>query len=65
MSRGLNVLRVTDDGGLESLGIVQQLGDIRRTVRIGEFMYSISDQQVRVRLIDDPMIELASVDLPH
>jgi len=59
----LEVLRIDLDGGFEHLGTIEQDGEVRRSLRIGEYLYSVSNQQVQVHPIADPADQIASVNI--
>ena len=62
---GLVVFRVDLDGadGFENLGQISHDGSVQRSLRIGEYLYSISSGQVKVHRIDDPTAAVATTTL--
>jgi len=64
-SHGLVVFRVDLDGagGFANLGQIVHADPVRRSLRIGEFLYSVSAGQVKVHRIDDPTTEVGATAL--
>jgi uncharacterized secreted protein with C-terminal beta-propeller domain len=64
-SNGLVVFKVdtASPAGFTSLGEIAHDGPVQRSVRIGEFLYSVSAGQVKVHRLDDPTAEVAAVKL--
>ena len=60
---GLEVFRVTPEEGFEHLGAVDHETRVRRSVRIGAYLYSIAADAVKVNEIDRPEVLVASVGL--
>ena len=62
---GLVVFRVNLDtaDGFENLGQISHDGSVQRSLRIGEYLYSISSGQVQVHRIDDPTAAVATTTL--
>ena len=60
---GLEVLHVTIDQGFTMLGRVEHQTDVRRSLRIGDFLYSVSTDAVKVQPILDPNSQVAQVNL--
>ncbi len=60
----LKVYQVSADDGLELIGHVKH-GDsrVRRSLRIGDLLYSLSDAMLKVNELDDPDLEVGSVPL--
>jgi hypothetical protein len=59
------VFRVDLDGagGFANLGQIVHADPVRRSLRIGEFLYSVSAGQVKVHRIDDPTTEVGATAL--
>ena len=64
LGQTLEVLTVSVEDGLEYVGSIKHADAVRRSVRIGSFLYSISAAQVNVCPIDQPGTIVDSVDLP-
>ena len=64
-SHGLVVFRVDLDGagGFANLGQIVHADPVRRSLRIGDHLYSISTGQVKVHRIDDPTTEVGATAL--
>jgi len=60
---GLEVLAVDLDEGFDHLGTIRHDGSVRRSLRIGEYLYSVSNQQVQVHPIADPADRIAVVEI--
>jgi len=62
---GLVVFRINLDAadGFENLGRIDHDGSVQRSLRIGEYLYSISSGQVKVHRIDDPTAAVATTTL--
>jgi uncharacterized secreted protein with C-terminal beta-propeller domain len=60
---GAAVFSVTVEDGFEYLGSVAHDSPVRRTLRIGEYLYSISRDAVKVTELTQPGALVASVDL--
>ena len=64
-SNGLVVFKVDTNSaeGFTNLGEITHDGPVQRSVRIGEFLYSVSAGQVKVHRLDAPTVEVASTRL--
>ena len=65
-SNGLVVFKVEPDKGADAftnLGRIDHEDDVTRSVRVGDYLYSVSWREVRVHRIDDPAMELGRVTL--
>ena len=64
-SDGLVVFKVDTQtpAGFTNLGEITHDGPVQRSVRIGEFLYSISTGEVKVHRLADPSAEVAAVKL--
>lgn len=64
-SHGLVVFRIDLDGagGFTNLGQIVHADPVRRSLRIGDHLYSISAGQVKVHRIDDPTTEVGATTL--
>ena len=64
-SNGLVVFKVdtSSPAGFTKLGEITHDGTVQRSVRIGEFLYSISAGQVKVHRLDAPTVEVGSTRL--
>lgn len=60
----LRVLKIDVDHGIGLLGRIEHDGFVRRSLRIEDLLYSISDTGVKVNRFDDPNTEVTSLDLP-
>ncbi|KKL20019.1 hypothetical protein LCGC14_2459650, partial [marine sediment metagenome] len=60
---GLEVFEVDLEDGFTYLGRITHDSRVRRSLRIGEYLYSISSDQIKVHELTDPSQEVASVDL--
>ncbi len=60
---GLEVLDVSLDTGFTMLGRIEHQTDVRRSLRIGEMLYSVSTDQVKVQPLRNPVASIASVAL--
>ncbi len=59
---GLEVIRV-DDQGLHQLAYVQQDGGVRRSLAIGQTLYSIGSRVIQAQPLDDPAHPIAAVSI--
>lgn len=59
----LQVFEVTPEDRFDLLGIIEHDDDIRRSLRIDEFLYAISEETITVQNIDDPDSEINYVEL--
>lgn len=57
----LAVLSVSVEDGITLMGMIDQNGDVSRSLRVGEFLYSLSDHSIVVVRIDSPDDILAEV----
>lgn len=57
----LNLDPATDEAAIELLGRVQHDGHIRRSVRIGDVLYAVSENTVSAHPILDPATQIAKV----
>jgi uncharacterized secreted protein with C-terminal beta-propeller domain len=64
-SSGLVVFKVDthSENGFTNLGTIDHDGPVRRSIRIGEFLYSVSAGEVKVHAIANPATEVAAVRL--
>ena len=64
-SSGLVVFKVDTHStdGFTNLGEITHDGPVQRSVRIGEFLYSVSAGQVKVHRLDAPTVEIGSTRL--
>ena len=64
-STGLVVFKVdtTSTEGFTNLGTISHDGTVQRSVRIGEFVYSVSAGEVKVHRLDAPTVEIGSTRL--
>lgn len=64
-SHGLVVFRIDLDGagGLSNLGQIAHADPVRRSLRIGDYLYSVSAGQVKVHRIDDPTTAVGATAL--
>ena len=64
-STGLVVFKVDTHStdGFTNLGEITHDGPVQRSVRIGEFLYSVSAGQVKVHRLDAPTVEIGSTRL--
>jgi uncharacterized secreted protein with C-terminal beta-propeller domain len=64
-SNGLVVFKVDTNStdGFTNLGEITHDGPVQRSVRIGEFLYSVSSGQVKVHRLDAPTVEVGSTRL--
>ena len=64
-SNGLVVFKVDTSSteGFTNLGEITHDGPVQRSVRIGEFLYSVSAGQVKVHRLDAPTVEVGSARL--
>jgi len=62
-TQGLDVFSVDPATGFTLLGEVVHDTPVRRSFQIDDFLYSISDTAVKVNLIADPNVEVASLAL--
>jgi len=64
-STGLVVFKVDTHStdGFTNLGTISHDGPVQRAVRIGDYLYSVSSEQVKVHRLDAPTVELAAVTL--
>jgi uncharacterized secreted protein with C-terminal beta-propeller domain len=64
-SNGLVVFKVdtSSPAGFTKLGEITHDGTVQRSVRIGEFLYSVSSGQVKVHRLDAPTVEIGSTRL--
>ena len=64
-SSGLVVFKVatTSPAGFTNLGEITHDGPVQRSVRIGEFLYSVSAGEVKVHRLDAPTVEVGSTRL--
>jgi len=60
----MTAFTVTGDDGIELLGKVNHDSRVRRSVRIGQYLYSVSESAVKVSRIDDVETVGGSVPLP-
>ncbi|MHC4717983.1 MAG: beta-propeller domain-containing protein, partial [Planctomycetota bacterium] len=60
---GLEVFEVDLVDGFTYLGRITHTDRVRRSLRIGEYLYSVSAEQIQVHQIDDPGDRIASVDI--
>lgn len=63
---GLAVIRVDTAGGedaLTSLGTVEHDSEVRRSLRIGDYLYSVSQTWVKVNELENPEVQVAAVPL--
>lgn len=62
---GLVVFKVdtSSQAGFTKLGEITHDGTVQRSVRIGEFLYSVSAGQVKVHRLDAPTVEVGSTRL--
>ncbi|HUU23408.1 MAG TPA: beta-propeller domain-containing protein [Phycisphaerae bacterium] len=60
---GLEVFQVDLEEGFTYLGRIVHSDAVRRSLRIGEYLYSVSSEQIQVHEIADPTSEIASVDI--
>jgi len=59
----LEVFKVDLEDGFTHLGAIAHEGPVRRSLRIGEYLYSISTEAVKVHQVDDPTSQVGQVDL--
>jgi len=59
----LEVVRVNTDTGFESLGNIEHETSVLRSLRIGEFLYSVSLSTVKVHTLTDPAEQIAEMPL--
>ncbi|MBN1764257.1 MAG: beta-propeller domain-containing protein [Sedimentisphaerales bacterium] len=57
----LQVIEVDKEAGFIEMGEVEHKSDVRRSLRIDEFLYSISDHEIKANAMDDPGREVAAV----
>jgi len=65
-ANGLVVFKVdlgTGADAFTNLGRIDHNHEVTRSVRVGEYLYSVSRGEVRVHRIDDPMTEIGRVEL--
>ncbi len=64
-SNGLVVFKVDTNStdGFTNLGEITHNGPVQRSVRIGEYLYSVSAGEVKVHRLDAPTVELGSTRL--
>ncbi|MFM8890531.1 MAG: beta-propeller domain-containing protein, partial [Planctomycetia bacterium] len=64
-SSGLVVFKVDLAGkaGFTKLGEISHSTDVQRSIRIGEFLYSVSSSEVKVHRLTDPKAQVAAVKL--
>jgi len=64
-SSGLVVFKVDthSENGFTNLGTIDHDGPVRRSIRIGEFLYSVSAGEVKVHALANPATEVAAVRL--
>ena len=64
-SNGLVVFKVdpASSHGFTNLGEIKHDGAVQRSLRIGDYLYSVSAGQVKVHRLDDPTAEVAAVTL--
>jgi uncharacterized secreted protein with C-terminal beta-propeller domain len=64
-SNGLVVFKVEPASahGFTNLGEIKHDGAVQRSLRIGDYLYSVSAGQVKVHRLDDPTAEVAAVAL--
>ena len=60
----LDLIRI-DSGKFKLIGQIKHTGTVLRSVQIGDFIYSIGTDAVKVVAIDAPGTELVSVTLPQ
>jgi uncharacterized secreted protein with C-terminal beta-propeller domain len=60
---GLEVLDVSLDEGFTMLGRIEHHTDVRRSLRIGDMLYSVSSDQVKAQPLRDPAATVARVVL--
>jgi len=58
---GLQVLRVSRDDGFAFLGQIEHDSTVRRSLRIGGYLYSVSDTTIKVNVIDAPGTQVAEL----
>lgn len=61
----LLVLKVDPAKGFTKLGEVSHTSGVQRSVRIGDELFSIGSEAIRVTALDDPSDVLATLDLPQ
>jgi len=59
----LEVLNVDAESGFTRLGAVEHQQEVRRSLRIGQFLYSIGWDAVKVVTMSDPLVVVAEVEL--
>ena len=59
----LEVIKVDPQAGFAKLGEINHDGEVLRSVEIGDFIYSIGTDAVKVASIDDPANQVADVQL--
>ena len=57
---GLEVFHVSPADGIQKLGDIEHDSNVRRSLRIGELLYSVSADTIKVHAILDPALEVAS-----
>lgn len=64
-SSGLVVFKVdlAGEAGFTKLGEISHSTDVQRSIRIGEFLYSVSSSEVKVHRLADPEAQVAAVNL--
>jgi len=63
-SARMEILKVDPDRGFTKLGAISHSGEAKRALQIGDFIYSIGSDAVKVVSIDDPSQQVAEVTLP-
>jgi uncharacterized secreted protein with C-terminal beta-propeller domain len=59
------VFRVGPGGGFELLGQIEHDGQVQRSLRIEDMLYSIATDSVKVQPIQQPLTSVAEVALPE
>ena len=60
---GLQVFRVGIASGFEFLGEIQHTQEIRRSFRIGDYLYSYSANEIQVHVLDKPQQQVAKLQI--
>jgi hypothetical protein len=61
----LTLLKLDETSGFTKLADIQHDGEVNRSLRIDQFIYSIGTDAVKVISLDDPDTILTSVALPN
>ena len=63
VSATMQVIEVDPENGFDKLGEIAHDTDVLRSVQIDEYLYTMSDTQVMVHVIDDPSQLIAETEI--